>query len=81
MIINRAGRENSEEDYHEEILRMIALKNENGHLFETEERKFLEFLVMKRRILLFKQAAKENRDKKFVVEGSEHRIMDCIKAC
>jgi vacuolar-type H+-ATPase subunit F/Vma7 len=33
------------------------------------------------RILLFKQAAKENRDKTFIAEGSEHRILDCIKRC
>lgn len=31
-----------------------------------EERKFLEFLVNRKRILLFKQAAKENRDKTFI---------------
>jgi hypothetical protein len=36
MIINRAGRDNSEEDYHQEILRMVALKNENGPLFLDE---------------------------------------------
>ena len=80
MIINRAGRENSEDDYHQEILKMIQLKNENGHLFQEEERRFMEFLINKKRILLFKQAAKENRDRTFVAEGSENRIMECIKS-
>lgn len=79
IIINRAGRENSEKDYHDEILRMIQLKNENGHLFQDEERRFLEFIINKNRVLLFKQAAKENRDKSFVAEASEKRILDCIK--
>lgn len=37
---------------------MVQLKNENGPLFLDEERKFLEFLTNKRRVLLFKQAAK-----------------------
>ena len=79
MIINRAGRDNSEEDYHQEILRMIQLKNENGYLFQDEERRFMEFMVSRNRILLFKQAAKENRDRTFVAEGSENRIMECIR--
>lgn len=81
IIINRAGRDNSEEDYHQEIQKMITLKNENGFLFQDEERRFIEFMISKRRILLFKQAAKENRDRTFVAEGSENRIMDCIKKC
>ena len=38
-------------------------------------------MVNQKRVLLFKQAAKENRDKRFVVEGSENRIMNCIKGC
>lgn len=59
---------------------MIQLKNENGHLFQEEERRFMEFLINKKRILLFKQAAKENRDRTFVAEGSENRIMECIKS-
>ena len=70
MFINRAGRDNSEQDYHEEILKMVQLKNENGPLFLDEERRFLEHLIKLNRILLFKQAAKENRDKTFIAEGS-----------
>lgn len=70
IIINRAGRDNTEEDYHQEIQKMITLKNENGYLFQDEERRFIEFMISKRRILLFKQAAKENRDRTFVAEGS-----------
>lgn len=60
---------------------MVQLKNENGYLFQDEERRFLEFLVSRNRILLFKQAAKENRDRTFTAEGSENRIMDCIRSC
>lgn len=30
-------------------------------------------------MLLFKQAAKENRDKQFVPDGTEGRIATCIK--
>lgn len=41
MIINRAGKENTEEDYHTELRKMVQLKNENGYLFEDEERGFL----------------------------------------
>lgn len=58
---------------------MIELKNENGHLFQDEERRFLEFIIKKNRILLFKQAAKENRDRTYVPEDTEKRILDCIK--
>jgi hypothetical protein len=41
MIINRAGRENTEKDYHEELTKMLGLKNENGPLFMDEEKRFL----------------------------------------
>jgi hypothetical protein len=58
MIINRAGRENSENDYHEEIMTMINLTNDNEPLFLEEEKKFLQFLVNKNKVVLFKQAAK-----------------------
>jgi hypothetical protein len=45
---------------------MIQLRNENGPLFLEEEKKFLEFMIKQNRVLLFKQAAKESRDKTFV---------------
>ena len=35
IIINRAGRDNTEADYHSEIKKMIELKNNNGYLFEN----------------------------------------------
>jgi hypothetical protein len=38
-------------------------------------------MISRNRILLFKQAAKENRDRTFTAEGSENRIMDCIRGC
>ena len=41
---------------------MIMLKNENGYLFLDEERKFVNFLLQTNRILLFKQAHKEERN-------------------
>lgn len=37
---------------------MIQLKNENGFLFSEEERLFMDFLMFKKRILLFKQAGR-----------------------
>lgn len=33
VIINRAGKDNTIEDYQNEIQKMITLKNENGYLF------------------------------------------------
>jgi hypothetical protein len=33
MVVNRAGRDNTEEDYHSELINMINLNNENGPLF------------------------------------------------
>jgi hypothetical protein len=44
---------------------MIQLKNENGSLFLEEERLFLDFLMFKKRILLFKQASKDNKNDRF----------------
>ena len=49
---------------------MIQLKNENGYLFEDEERRFLEFMMMRKRILIFKQAAKENRNRTYMAGSS-----------
>lgn len=62
MIINRASKDNSAEDYQKEIQKMIMLKNENGYLFLEEERKFVNFLLQSNRVLLFKQAQKEERN-------------------
>jgi hypothetical protein len=36
MIINRAERDLSVQDYHKEIKKMIDLRNESGSLFEAE---------------------------------------------
>ena len=33
IVINRAGKDNTVEDYQKEIQKMIMLKNENGYLF------------------------------------------------
>jgi hypothetical protein len=32
-LINRAGKENTEEDYQKELKKMIVMENENGYLF------------------------------------------------
>jgi GTPase Era involved in 16S rRNA processing len=61
LIINRAEPDHSVEDYHKEIRKMIQLKNENGFLFSEEERLFMDFLMFKRRILLFKQAGRAGK--------------------
>lgn len=34
----------------------------------------------RKRILLFQQAAKENKDRHFVADRAENRIFDCIKS-
>lgn len=60
MIINRAASDHSIEDYHKEIRKMIQLKNENGFLFSEEERLFMDYLMFKKRILLFRQAGRNN---------------------
>ncbi len=65
MIINRAGKDNSIEDYQNEIQKMIVLNNSNTSLFLDEERNFMNFLVQNKRILLFKQAQKEDRNQQF----------------
>jgi hypothetical protein len=61
LIINRAEPDHSVEDYHKEIRKMIQLKNENGFLFSEEERLFMDFLMFKKRILLFKQAGRAGK--------------------
>lgn len=78
MIINRADRDNFEEEYHEEILGMLDLQNENGYLFQPEERTLLRFLVEERRVLLFKEAPKDGMSKSFIAEASENHIIECI---
>ena len=45
MIINRAERDLGIVDYHREIKKMCDLKNERGYLFESEEQKFLKYLM------------------------------------
>lgn len=42
---------------------MAKLKNEEGFLFNEEERNFLEFLVKNKRVCLFKQAQREDDGK------------------
>lgn len=41
------------------------LKNENGYLFLEEERNFINFLVQTNKILLFKQALKDEKNQEF----------------
>lgn len=57
---------------------MIQLKNENGFLFSEEERLFMDFLMFKKRILLFKQAIRGNNDN-FDATDSERNILKVIK--
>ena len=67
LIINRAAQDHTVEDYHKEIRKMIQLKNDNGSLFTEEERLFMDFLMFKKRVLLFRQAGKSGNDR---FEGS-----------
>jgi len=62
IIINRAASDHTVNDYHKEIKKMILLKNENGCLFSEEERIFMEFLMFRKRILLFRQAERGKGD-------------------
>lgn len=79
MIINRAERDLSINDYHKEIKKMCDLKNERGYLFEPEEQKFLKYLMDNSRIVLFKQPKKEDKNKKFIPGENEMSIMRTIK--
>jgi hypothetical protein len=45
---------------------MLQMESENGPLFQPEEHRFLDYLIQHNRILLFKQAAKEDRERPFV---------------
>lgn len=58
---------------------MIMLKNENGYLFLEEERKFMNFLIQSNRILLFKQAQKDERNQEFQASKNERTILQIIK--
>lgn len=55
------------------------LKNENGYLFLEEERKFMNFLIQSNRILLFKQAQKDDRNQEFQASKNERTILQIIK--
>lgn len=78
LIINRAAPDHSVDDYHKEIRKMIQLKNENGYLFGTEERDFINYLMYNKRIMLFKQAARGNSDK-FEATESELSLLKSIR--
>ena len=78
LIINRANPDHSVEDYNKELRKMTKLKNENGPLFNEKEQEFLDFLMYKRRILLFKQAGKNN-NASFQVSQDEKNIITTIK--
>lgn len=58
MIINRAERDLSVQDYHKEIKKMIDLRNQTGSLFQPEEQRFLRYLMDYNRIVIFKQPKK-----------------------
>ena len=57
---------------------MIQLKNENGFLFTEEERLFMDFLMFKKRILLFRQAG-ANHSAKFEAGEYERSVVQTIK--
>ena len=79
MIINRAERDHTPQDYHREIQKMCELKTERGPLFEIEEQNFLNYLIRNNRIVLFKQPRKEDKNQKFVPGEYERNIMKTIK--
>ena len=57
---------------------MIQLKNENGYLFTEEERLFMEFLMFKKRVMLFRQAGKDNSNR-FEAGEYERSLLKVIK--
>lgn len=79
MIINRAERDLGAADYHREITKMCELRTDRGPLFEEEEQTFLRYLMRERRILLFKQPRKEDKNRPFVPTECEAGIMRAIK--
>ena len=58
---------------------MCELRTDRGPLFEEEEQAFLRYLMRERRILLFKQPRKEDKNKPFVPTDCEANIMRSIK--
>jgi energy-coupling factor transporter ATP-binding protein EcfA2 len=78
IIINRAAPDHSVEDYNKEIRKMTKLKNELGPLFMEKEQEFLDFLMFRKRVLLFKQAGKGNATS-FQPGSDERGILDCIR--
>lgn len=81
MIINRAERDLSVQDYHKEIKKMIDLRNESGSLFEPEEQRFLKFLMENNRIVIFKQPRKEDKNRPFIPCDTDKNILKTIKGC
>jgi hypothetical protein len=81
MIINRAERDLTVQDYHKEIKKMIELRNDSGSLFESEEQRFLKFLMDNNRIVIFKQPRKEDKNKVFLPCDSDKNILRTIKGC
>lgn len=56
---------------------MAKLKNEEGYLFNEEERNFIEFLVKNRRVCLFKQAQREDEGK--LLDIKEENLLNLIR--
>ena len=56
---------------------MTKLRNELGPLFLDKEQEFLDFLMYKKRILLFRQAAKESSA--FQPGQEENSIINVVK--
>lgn len=57
---------------------MTKLKNELGPLFGDKEQEFLDFLMYKKRIMLFKQAGKDS-SASFEAGQDENSIIGAIK--
>ena len=79
MIINRADRDLSAENYCKQIKKMAQLKNQRGFLFGEEEQDFLNYLVGNNRIKLFKNCLKKDKDKPFEPTEFEKDILPSIK--
>lgn len=56
---------------------MAELKNEEGYMFNKEEKSFIEFLVEQNRVCLFKQAEKENAGKP--LQYQQENLMKLVK--
>lgn len=60
----------------------MKLSNENGSLFNQQEKNFLEHLLYKKRVLTFSMAGKQNQHNgtsKFNPTNGEKDIMNIIK--